>query len=188
MIDVRFKVVGEAEVVRVLREAPGAIRSCVIETFVDAGNKIVAEASQRAPFNPNRKAGTHLRDAVHFRIDNPAGNPRLYVTPYTRDTFHPHLLERGVERQQVKVYRKVYASKLQAKYTQANGKAVWRYKRPNRVKNRSTLIATRWHQLKAQPYFYPAVQSVGDVTELLQAAVNKAAAVAAKKGGAGAEP
>lgn len=174
MIDVRVTEIGGEAIKAALDRAPEVLRSRLVHVMNEEGKIAQTRARSAAPYNPNRdpkRGGTHIRDAIrYFAWSNPQ-RAELVVRAVggARGAPHAHLIERGVERQKIRVYRGdgVRASKL--RWLKGGG-----FKKPRRATR--VFMYTRMHQIKAQPFFDPAIQSLGDVGAKLQEAVNQAAA------------
>lgn len=174
MIDLKITEIGGAEIAAALKRAPKVIQARLLAAMQEAGSEAVDRARSLAPYGAKRKTGVHLRDAIRFGAFANEQGAQLLIRAVggARGAPHAHLIERGVPMKKIRVYRKVYASKLQW-LKDANR---WRFKRPNRVKNRNTFMYTRRHHITANPFFEPAINSLGDVGAKLQQAVTAAAA------------
>jgi HK97 gp10 family phage protein len=68
-------------------------------SYVKAGNVLVQQARRNAPYNPRRKRGTHLRDAIF--VGTPAqrpSEPNILAGVNHRKAPHSHLVEFGTSK------------------------------------------------------------------------------------------
>lgn len=174
MIDVRVTEIGGEQIAAALERAPKVMRARLVQTLNEQGQIAADRAKAGAPYNPKRKSGVHLRDAVRFYAYANEQKAELLVRAVggARGAPHAHLIERGVAPKKITVYRKVYASSL-SRMSDANR---WRFRRPKRVKSRQTFMYKRVHHVTAHPFFAPAINSLGDVGATLQTAIDQAAA------------
>lgn len=83
------------DVQRVLKKLPDATAKKVVRLAVGAGARVIRDAAkQLAPYDPSRKTGTHLRDAIVAR-KVPRTNDLYNVGTLSRVAPHAHLLEFG---------------------------------------------------------------------------------------------
>lgn len=194
MIDVTVTAIGGEAIRAALERAPEAIRSRMVAFLNEQGEIAAERARALAPYNPNRKAvksgygderrnAPHLRDSIRYFAWGNKEKSELTVRAVggLRGAPHAHMIEFGVRPQKIRVYRRVYASKLMW-LKDANR---WRFKRANRVKNRKTFMYTRTHHVRAHPFFEPAIKSLGDLGAKLQAEIDSVAMELSGEGGGG---
>jgi hypothetical protein len=164
VIDIRTSVIGDREIVDTLRRrAPEAMNFHLLSEAIEIGQGVTDEARANVPVRRGA-----LRDAIRFKITTPKDHLRLEVSHTGKGAQHAHLVERGVERQQVEVRTKVMAQRVRF----VGGKT----KRGRKFRLAGELRHTRWHSSPAQPYFMPAVEKAGDIGARLQGALSAAAA------------
>jgi hypothetical protein len=89
----------------VLRELPGFLRRRVFSGAVRAAANVLKKEMQRqAPYNPRRRKGTHLRDAITARKLRGSGDVYRVTASYgyPKAAPHHHLVVRGTGRRELK--------------------------------------------------------------------------------------
>lgn len=79
----------------------------VYDVLMDAGDVVRDEVRSRTPYNPKRKKGTHLRDAVFVSEGDPSkwpGGPNILVGISAKKAPHRHLVEYGTSKTAAKPY------------------------------------------------------------------------------------
>lgn len=99
---------GIPELLKQLTRVGGIPGSTRAQKILLAGGRVLRdEARRRAPFDPTRTTGTHLRDAIiHTRGRWDPANPSIVVMVRRRrrGAPHAHLLEYGTRRMQARPF------------------------------------------------------------------------------------
>mgnify|MGYP001609833769 CR=1 FL=1 len=102
------KIVGLEELVGVFNALGAQVEEDkVYDVLMDAGDVVKDEVRSRAPYNPKRKKGTHLRDAVFVSEGDPSkwpGGPNILVGVSAKKAPHRHLVEYGTAKMAAKPY------------------------------------------------------------------------------------
>lgn len=181
MIDVKVTTVGGPEIARQLEAGPGAIRSAVRAELAQIGDEIVSRASALAPKRKGILAsrilwyfGSEATTKQRYRagiprfggLESPTG-PVVFTARPTGSVAH--LIERGVHGPRKAHFRR-----------ETRVGTVWTRKGKRRIRNTKgrTWVKEHAFHFPAHPFFIPAVESVGNVAERLQAAMGRAAEMA----------
>lgn len=180
-IKVRAAVLGDVQLSRVFAQAGSELRSQLADELEAIGTEVVALARAAV-----RKKTSRTMQRIVYRMGIQDGKEfkktesgPLVLTVFPGEPI-AHLLERGYGPTTSKVYSKVYATKLAPKFKRADGRIVWKYRRPSRVKSRRTFLFSRTNQMSPRPFFVQSTQRV-NAGDRLQAIVSKSAAEAVDK-------
>lgn len=168
MINIRESIIGDKQAIRQLQAAPSVLEDHLVKRMAEVGQEIVDTARSLVPVRRGA-----LRDAIRWKVEMPKGHLRLEVKPSGKGARHAHLVERGVQGHEIKVHKNIARAR---RIKWKNGKL----RKGGEYWIKSESFYTRWHAVKAVPYFGPAVESVGDVHARLQGAVRDASAETAR--------
>lgn len=79
----------------------------IYKALFDAGNLVRNEVRSRVPYDPRRKKGTHLRDAIFVSEGDPSkwdGGPNILVGVSAKRAPHRHLVEYGTSKMAARPY------------------------------------------------------------------------------------